>query len=841
MRSDAPQAVDAIASSVADGSSIDWEQRSAVLAPRERRLISHLRIVDAVAHLYRSLPQDRIDGDDEETSEAPAGPRWGRLILLDRIGRGASADVFRAWDVDLEREVALKLLVDDGVIEDAAANARLLREARRLARVRHSHVVQIHGAERHEGRIGLWMEFVRGRTLADIVQSDGVLTPESAPAVCADVCSAVSAVHAAGLLHRDVKAQNVVREDDGRIVLMDFGAGAEIGSRPSVAGTPIYLAPEVLAGGAATVASDIYSIGVLLFFLLTGRYPVEGRSVEELVASHRARRRIRLRDAAPSTPGALAATVERALDVDPRNRFASAGELEAALRACFNPPSGLRDAPSWRSWASVAVTAAAVAALVSTVANRQPRASVQAAPLTAIAVLPLASASTTPEAPLVAEGLTDELTTRLGQLQSLRVTAHTSVRRFTSSRWPISEIASELHVGSVLEGSVGVDSSQGDPHVHVNMRLIRAGTDVELWSDSFDRPLGDLVAIEGEIARAVVRGVHAALTREESARLQADRPTTAAAEQAYLEGRAHLSQFAARAQEALAAFQRATAADPQFAPAHAGAARAYVALGFDRRIPQPEARASALSEVSRAIELDPDLAEAHATLADLKFQYDWDFAGAEREYRRALDLDPGAFAGSQYAQFLSAMRRLDEAQLSASESVARDPLSAPAELTRALILYYARKFPAALASAQRAEALDGSLSTTHLLEGRILEAMGDFDGAFRETRRALVGSRAALGWQVQALRLQALTGDVDGARRGFDRLARSPAAENLGSSPYEAYFRLAVGEPDTALRVLARAVAQREPSVLWVDVDPRLDSVRGRPEFAEIRSRIGLR
>jgi TolB-like protein len=513
--------------------------------------------------------------------------------------------------------------------------------------------------------------------------------------------------------------------------------------------------------------------------------------------------------------------------------------MEEALRGFLTPSRASRGPLTRRTWAAVAATGILATVLVGTVVNW--RKSAGATPATSIAVLPLTHSSANAGTSLVAEGLTDELITKLGQVPALRVIAHTSVKKFKATDRSVSDIASELHVGSVLEGSVDV-SGDADPRVHVNLRLIRAGTDMELWADSFDRPLGDLVNFETEIARAVTRAVHVALTRSTSGAPSDQRPTTAAAAQAYLEGRAHLSQFASRASEALAAFERAIAADPTFAPAHAGAARAYVALGFDRRLSQPGARASALSEVTRAIELQADLAEAHAALADLKFQYDWDFAGAEREYRKALDLDPsGSAAAGQYAQFLASMRRLGEARAVADESVARDPLSAPAELTRALILYYSRQWPAALSSASHAEALDPKLATTHLLEGRILEAMGDFQGALRETRRAIAGSSAAVGWQMQALRQQALAGDVAGARRGFEALAASPAAEFLRASPYEAYFRLAIGDVPTALRVLERSVAQRDPSVLWIDVDPRLDPIRERPEFMDLRSRIGLR
>jgi serine/threonine protein kinase/Tfp pilus assembly protein PilF len=842
MQAEPPRQVDLIASSVADGSSIDWEERSAGLSSRERRLVSHLRIVDAMAHLYRSLPQDVIDaGDDDERSAAPAGPRWGRLILLDRIGRGASADVFRAWDVDLEREVALKLLVDDGVMEDAAANARLLREARRLARIRHSHVVQIHGAERHEGRIGLWMEFVRGRTLADIVQAGGVLTPANAAAACADVCSAVTAVHAAGLLHRDIKAQNVIREDDGRIVLMDFGAGAEIGSRPSVAGTPIYLAPEVLAGGAATVASDIYSLGVLLFFLLTGRYPVEGSSIDALLERHRARTQSGAAELPSSVPSALAAVVARALQPNPAERFGSTAELEAALRGAINPVVAIRTASAWRPWVATAAMMLMVSLLVATVANRRTDRSVPVIPATAIAVLPLHAASNGPEASIIADGLTDELIAKLGQVQSLRVTAHTSVRRFRQTGPPIDEIASQLKVGSVLTGSVSVDSAP-DPTVHVNLRLIRAGTDVDLWSQHFDRPLANMVALEGEIARAVTRGVGAVLTAREATRLSRQPQHVGRAQEAYLQARAYLAQnrHGDEVRPAIDALQQAIAADPDFAAPHAELARAYVLLGFDEVMPQSDAYALAKREAQRALQLNPDLPDAHTALADVSFYYEWDWVGAEASYRQALALAPSdARARSQYARMLSAAGRTAEASAEARAAAAADPLSADATLTQGLMAYYERRYDDAAATLQRALQMDPRYPGAWLTLSRVAEARRDFAEAGRLIDRALTIT-SIVPWRADRIRVRALAGDREGARNDLSALRRELAARNLTlDQPHEAYIDIAMGDLDRGIDRLSDAVASRDPSVLWIAVDPRLDAVRGDARFHAIVARLG--
>jgi len=213
-------ALDALAASVADGQPLDWRRLEAEAAPRDRRLIRHLRLVENISSLYRSI----ADFEETVVDGTPEGPRWGRLVLLDRIGAGTSCEVHRAFDTDLHRHVALKLLHADGPAT-RAAHDRILQEARRLARVRHRNVVQVFGAEQHLERVGLWMELVEGESLDQIVRTRGAFGAREAAGIGQDVCAALAAVHAAGLLHRDVKAQNVLRESGGRIVLMDFGTG----------------------------------------------------------------------------------------------------------------------------------------------------------------------------------------------------------------------------------------------------------------------------------------------------------------------------------------------------------------------------------------------------------------------------------------------------------------------------------------------------------------------------------------------------------------------------------------------------------------------------------------
>jgi serine/threonine-protein kinase len=320
----------ALAQAVADGGTPDWEEAEESTHPAD---LPRLRALRSIAEIVRA--HRRLDGFRDSWAEEPgAPPRWEHLELLERIGGGAYGDVYRARDPHLDREVALKLL--HAGQEPASSGGRsAVEEGRLLAKVRHPHVATVYGADRRGGRVGLWMELIRGRDLRRIVTDNGPFGPREAALVGVDLCRAAAAVHARGILHRDIKAQNVMREEGGRIVLMDFGIGRELQRRPEPgeppSGTPLYLAPEVLEGAPASVQSDVYSLGVLLFFLVTGTFPVEGRSLDELRRAHREGKRRLLRDARPELPEGLVTVIERALAAEPEARPSSMGQLERAL------------------------------------------------------------------------------------------------------------------------------------------------------------------------------------------------------------------------------------------------------------------------------------------------------------------------------------------------------------------------------------------------------------------------------------------------------------------------------------------------------------------------------
>jgi serine/threonine-protein kinase len=332
-----------LAAAVADGRVLDWDAlESSADSDADRAAIRRLRVIAAVGQAHGELTFSDTVSESQSvrtilqgTEDASTPASWGSLRILERVGRGRFGDVYRAWDPTLDREVALKLLRRRDA-QSNQADHEVIEEGRLMARVRHPNVVAVYGAQRIDGRTGLWMEFVQGRTLEAELKERGPIPSSEVLQIGIELCRALSAVHEASLVHRDVKAQNVMRDATGRIVLGDFGTGQEFSeSAPAqLAGTPAYLAPEVLDGAPATRQSDIYSLGVLLFRLLTGSYPVQGRSIGEIRAAHGDGTRVRISEVRSGLPAKLIETIERALAPRPTDRFASAPHMERALATC---------------------------------------------------------------------------------------------------------------------------------------------------------------------------------------------------------------------------------------------------------------------------------------------------------------------------------------------------------------------------------------------------------------------------------------------------------------------------------------------------------------------------
>lgn len=840
--------------SVADGAEIDWGALEADAATSaERTSYRNLRLVARVAALHRTLVLDDevpspLTPVNETTNPDPGA--WGHLTIKSRIASGAFGRIYRAHDGQLNRDVALKLLRGDVALLRPVE--RVLAEARTLARVDHQNVVTVHGADVRDGRAGLWMELVEGETLDAWVSAHGTMGAREAAAIGIDLCRALAAVHGAGLVHGDVKAQNVMREKGGRIVLMDFGAGRAQGADAAgVAGTPMYLAPEVLAGEPPTAGSDLYSLGVLLFYLLTRTFPYKGDDIEGLRAAHADGHREWLRDRRPDVPSEVVHTIERALEPDPVRRYATAGAMERDLAGeprVARPLDAIQPARgSQRARLAFALTAlvlgCVIAVLVIWSRNTGPTRGTVLTGIKTIGVLPIVDPTGSTLPADATAGLTEELISAVGQVHALTVKSAASLGNIEGKS--DKEIAHLLDVDALLRTTIGsAPATGGNAHLKARARLVAAGTQGIVWSREFDRERGDSTGLANVIAAAVTGAVEAETTPDEVTRLNARHQTTPAAEAAYLSGRLYIEQYgSASADAALKSFQRALEFDPRHAGAHAGAARAYLSLGLNEKISNSQARADGLREAREAIALDENLAEAHAALAHILFVYDWDWQGAEREFVRSLELNANsAYALTYYAAYLAARGRFDESLAKAQAARELDPQSGAAARNYAVFAYYKGDFAAAEQALQESSQLETNQAGLPLLRGRLIEQRGDFARALTETREALQLSRGGgVPLRVQEIRLLALTGRKGEAATALAALQREAAAGAIRISVRDlAYIALASGERAKAMALLDEAVTERDPTVVWLGVDPRVDELRDDVHFRQLLQTIGV-
>jgi tetratricopeptide (TPR) repeat protein/TolB-like protein len=786
-------------------------------------------------------------------ADSPAITRWGDLELLERVGGGAFADVYRARDPQLDRDVALKLLRPLAPHDRLADRA--LREGRMLARLRHPNVVTVYGADIRQDRVGLTMEFVRGSTLQELLRTRGPFSAAEAALVGKDLCRALAAVHGAGLVHRDVKANNVIREAGGRVVLMDFGLVHGRGDagewKGRLAGTPIYLAPEIFAGEEATSASDIYSLGVLLYHLVSDDYPIKARSADEYLSAHAEGRRKRLQDARPELPDAFVRMVERALHPDPSRRYGSAGEMGAALsRALGTEPESAATArvepgpdprPARRAWGGrggIAMATVAVVALAATllpVAFRsRPAGTADGAPVTALAVIPFKDAGGSERTVHLAQALTADVTR---ELQGFQVVVRGRQSAAELARLSPSDAAARLRVDAVVQGAVRETGGA----TSVSVELLRPGADEPFWRQTVSPPVQELSGVHRRIARAIAGAIGARPRPESSPARPAYSPDLRAYE-AYHRGRVYWEQ---RTREGLLTsveyFKEATRIDPAYAQPWAGLADAYLALGipsFGAFRPQ-EARRLAQEAALKALDMDADLPEVHTSLAFAAFIYDWNWAAAEARFEKAIELNPQyALAHQWYADYLTDMGRHAEAMEQIRAALEHEPLSVIIRRDVAYHLFFQRDYAGAIDQLEAVLHLDPRYAAARSLLGRALVEQGRHAEGLAQLRQVApdLPEPAALSFVAYA---EAAAGQRGAARKTLDRLfaLRSDA---YVSPYYVALVYARLGEADEAVRWLEKGFQEQDTTMPTMRVDPRFDSLRGNARYNALVQRMNF-
>ena len=837
--------LDSLIESIADGVPIDWPALEGATADeRARRQLRHLRMIAEVADVHRSQTEDLTLTDAPSPRPVLDGVRWGHLLLIQKIGEGSFGEVFRARDPWLDREVALKLM-KPAAAGEAVTRSRMLREAQALARVRHPNVVMVHGAAVHDDRVGLWMEFVRGRTLQDLLASQGAFGPSEAALCGQDLCRALAAVHAAGLVHRDIKAANVMREAGGRVVLMDFGAGQahDVTLTWQLMGTPLCLSPEVLGGGRATVRSDIYSLGVLLFQLVTNQYPVVGGSFEGLCEAHRRGERKRLRDVRPDMPDAFVDVVERALDARPERRYSTAGEMQSALAAVTDshgPDVVL--APQPRPWWRSPLSAIAMVLVVLCVAlgvwaswKRGQAAAPVASRAAILAILPFQNLSADPGEAYLANAVPMELAARLGQIGILRVVPWTFMKQFDAPGESVKQAAERTGADAVIEGAVQrvPARSDGTPGpIQVRVQVISAGTGALLWSASIERDISDFFTMQAQIAREVADRLHVVLASRDQTLISRTRQVPAEAMEDYLNAR-QLLETQMNLPAAIALFRRATDRAPGFAEAHVGLSSCYaLQSAYFGTVPADAAFTRAFEAADHAITLDGGIPEAWAARAFANFALVGHWSQAESDYRRALELGPASVdVLDSYSTYLTDRGRHAEAIEAARKAEERAPFSAVASRQVAWAYYMARQHENAIRQARRTLEIQPGYAPALIVLGRALLFEGRFDEGVAQLQAA------GRDYEQMLATGYAMAGRRDDAMKLLARIL-SPSYDRPVVSYDIALTYAALGDHALTIQWLEKARTEKQAFMTELAFDPMLDPVRDLPQFKTLVSAV---
>jgi eukaryotic-like serine/threonine-protein kinase len=792
-----------------------------------------------------------------------AGTRLGAYQILAPLGAGGMGEVYRAMDTRLAREVAVKV-ISPRLMDDPNALARFEREARTVAALSHPNVVALYDVGRQNGLVFAVMELLDGEPLERFAATQQP-SWRRALEVAVSVADGLASAHRKGLVHRDLKPANIFITDDGLVKLLDFGLAktdpfrsasesgsctAADGTEPgTILGTVGYMSPEQVRGEAADHRSDIFSLGCVLYEMLAGRRAFGGNTSAETLAAILRDQPLELTAGNHHLPARVDAIVRRCLEKNPDHRFQSANDLAFALREL------LADTQSTSSRAGttaitprgrpgpVLVTASLLIVLAAVVLfDARARALLvpnAAGRVRSLAVLPLTNLSGDSGQEYFADAMTEELTTRLAKLGNWRVTSRTSVMGYRGTRKKIQEIARELGVDAILEGSVIRDGSR----VKITAQLIDGRADRHLWADTYERDMEGVLAIQDDVARAVARQVDLKLTPAADAALAAaTRNVLPAAYDAYVRGRhAWDKRSEADLHEAIGFFQESIDADPTYAPAYAGMADCYAQLGYGSYISPEDAFPRARAAARKALELDPTLAEAHASLGFALMYYDWNFAGADAEYRRAIELNPNyAIAHQWYAYLLTATERpLRDADREIEIAKSLDPLSVPINIDRAYILHYYDENDEALRAVRLALDMNPKYAPGYFWLGRIYTSEGRYADAEAALQRIGPLHTWTPAMAVQGY-LYAKSGRPEDAKRvltEFDELRR----QGRYASGYAiAVIYAGLGDREHVFSYLDAAYQERSHWLVWLKRDPRWNDVRSDARFQTLVRKIGL-
>jgi serine/threonine-protein kinase len=746
------------------------------------------------------------------------GQTLGHYCVFEKIGAGGMGVVYRAHDQHLDREVVLKVL-PPGTLATPAARKRFRQEALALSRLNHPNIATIHDFDTQEDVDFLVMEYIPGVTLSDKLAA-GPLPVDEVVRLGEQLAAGLAAAHEQNIVHRDLKPGNLRITPDGRLKILDFGLAKllrpanemdvtqSVTETPALSGTLPYMAPEVLRGATGEVPADIWAVGTVFYEMATGQRAFSAELPTALVTEIQLNSPTRPSVLNPKVSARLEEVILKCLEKDPSRRYPSAHAVQAALQSLSAAPERVVSVP-----------------------RRKPRARHKR--IESLLVLPLTNLSRDPEQEYFADGMTEVLIADLAKLRALKVISRTSAMRYKGTDKSLPQIAEELHVDAVVEGSV-LRSGQ---RVRITAQLIHAATDTHLWAENYERDLQDVLLLQSEIARAIAGEIQVAITAEDSRRLATAKRVNPEAYEAYLKGRFHWYRLSREHLDTAAKYyQLALEKDPNYALAYVGIAYVWSSRSDCGFIPPGEALPHAKAAALKALELDDSLAEAYEVLGNLRVNSEWDWAGAERSFQRALQLSPNsADAHFFYGHFLIIVGRPEQGLAEVQRALDLDPFNFLFQCFFGWEMLFLHRHDDAIAQLHKILKTEPNFSAAHL---------------------GLWGAFHVKGMPAEALAeaktFSSLLGDGETAvalHRGTSyEEAMHLAAESLAVRSRQTYIpalRIArlyahAGENDQALTWLERAYAQHEIPLVHLRVAWDWDGLRNEPRFQHLLQQINF-
>jgi serine/threonine-protein kinase len=760
--------------------------------------------------------------------------------ILEKLGEGGMGIVYLAEDTKLQREVAIKFLPSH-IATKSDEHKRFEIEARAAAALNHPNIATIYAIEETDDQMFIVMEYINGLELKEKLKS-GPLDRDEAKHIALQIARGLQAAHEKNIIHRDIKSTNIMITSKGQVKIMDFGlakvrGGVELTKEQSTIGTAAYMSPEQARGEQIDQRADIWSFGVVLYEMLSGLLPFPGDYEQAVIYS--------ILNTEPEFPAQIPVTLKQVLENSlakkPGKRYQHADELISDLQNSQPAVNSARrksasDGKSLLKRAYLLSFIAFVILAIAVIAYFVPF-SAKDETIDSIAVLPLKNLSGDPTQEYFADGMTEALILDLSKIQTLKIISRTSVMRYKQTTKSLPEIADELNVKAVIEGSV---IRAGD-QVRITAQLIEAGTERHLWADSYDRSIADVLMLQREIALSIAERIKVVLSPEEEKRLAVADSVDPEAHENYLKGLHHLRKDTETGiLQGIQYYNQSIELSPAYALAHAGLADAYQRLTGNGYISAQEGYPKALASVQRALELEPELNEAHLALARIKFVLEWDWEGAEREFLKVLKQNPNSARGHErFAIFLTMMGRFEESTKHILRARELDPLSDWINNNVGWIYYLQRKYDDSLIEYQNTLEMFPNFSMSHRELAAVYALTGKPEQAIKSAITAVNLSNNDLTNIAYLGMIYALTGESDKARKIITQMQERSKIKAIPLFEMGMAFH-ALGDNDMAFHYLEQSLNDKSSWTFQIKVDPVSDKLRSDPRYESLLRKMGL-